>query len=619
MSIFQFQPSDLDFYRLAMQGTGDGLWVRDLSDNNSMWLSPEWKEMLGFSEDELPNSRDTWKNRVHKEDIDRVEQAVANCLRKTENAYECEYRMYTKSVSVIWIRARGRVVSHHKSKYFVGVHTNITDLKARELFASSAFDEVSQTIIFAKDKSKTFTYINDYGAELLGLPASQIVGKKDVEVLPNPSEARPFNEDDERVLSGESIRAGFVGKKTIYSLLNINHEVLTDINGVVHLLATIKMPVKGPDGSVNLLGISRDITRDPSGRKTLRSFIAEQELVEMIFEHVVDGIYIKNKRSEFVWCNNAQALCFGKKSPSEVIGKTDKDFFPPEVAAELLREEEQLFSKGGQVRNERRSLKTNDGLRWRLINKIVVPNENPTHLIGVSRDYTKEVELEAHQQREEKHKFQEAIARSIGHCLENWLRVIHGNILYLSKICPLIAKDEEFSRLKTAVGFLTDATNTVTNLNAIRDLTPQDMQEVNLVDELRAVLATVNNSRVKLAASDDSVICRCASIHISNAILELVSNAIRYSPDDTSIKVICSVTANSFIVHVKDNGPGVPDNIKASLFELFTTGAASRTGMGLAYVREVAKWHGGNVTLNKASSGAHFEFSIPRGKLNGRP
>ncbi len=63
-------------------------------------------------------------------------------------------------------------------------------------------------------------------------------------------------------------------------------------------------------------------------------------------------------------------------------------------------------------------------------------------------------------------------------------------------------------------------------------------------------------------------------------------------------------------IDVADSGPGVPDELRATLFEPFVTGHADGTGLGLAIAREMAEAHGGSLTLTRAAEHAVFTLEV---------
>lgn len=96
------------------------------------------------------------------------------------------------------------------------------------------------------------------------------------------------------------------------------------------------------------------------------------------------------------------------------------------------------------------------------------------------------------------------------------------------------------------------------------------------------------------------------------AVRNLVENAIHHTPTGTHIEI--RIQADG-VIHVIDNGPGIPDDERDHIFQRFWRGERNRNGgagLGLAIVQRIAETYGGAVTLRTASSGgAHFSLQIP--------
>jgi PAS domain S-box-containing protein len=98
----------------------------------------------------------------------------------------------------------------------------------------------------------------------------------------------------------------------------------------------------------------------------------------------------------------------------------------------------------------------------------------------------------------------------------------------------------------------------------------------------------------------------------------LVSNAIKYTPAGGWVRVRCYVADGQGIVEVTDNGPGIPPEAQARLFQRFyrvpseSTRNASGSGLGLAIVKTTIERHGGRVWVSSAEGqGSTFGFSLP--------
>ncbi len=121
-------------FALTVHGSNDGWWDYDLR-TNTVYLSPRWKQLLGYDDDEMPNHIGEWLKRVHPDDLAQVTFIV---LQQQVNghaeAYEFDHRVRHKDGSYRWMRARGSALrDEHGTVYRVaGWHTDITDRKQEE-------------------------------------------------------------------------------------------------------------------------------------------------------------------------------------------------------------------------------------------------------------------------------------------------------------------------------------------------------------------------------------------------------------------------------------------------------------------------------------------------------
>ncbi|UEM01926.1 PAS domain S-box protein [Skermanella rosea] len=115
-----------DFFRLAIEGTRDGLWDWDLR-TGTIWLSPRLKEILGFADDELPNDLEALQRLVLPEDRER---ALHRIQRHWDDGkpYEQTVRFIHRDGTIRHILARGGSVRDPDGKpiRMVGVHTDVT-------------------------------------------------------------------------------------------------------------------------------------------------------------------------------------------------------------------------------------------------------------------------------------------------------------------------------------------------------------------------------------------------------------------------------------------------------------------------------------------------------------
>lgn len=120
-------------YALAVRGSNEGLWDWNLKAD-TIYLSPRWKSILGYKDNEIGDSPDEWFNRVHPADLSRVRTALDAHLKGLTAQFEKEYRMLHKDGTYRWMLCRGMAVRNAAGQSYrmAGSQTDITDRKLAE-------------------------------------------------------------------------------------------------------------------------------------------------------------------------------------------------------------------------------------------------------------------------------------------------------------------------------------------------------------------------------------------------------------------------------------------------------------------------------------------------------
>jgi two-component system, OmpR family, sensor kinase len=104
---------------------------------------------------------------------------------------------------------------------------------------------------------------------------------------------------------------------------------------------------------------------------------------------------------------------------------------------------------------------------------------------------------------------------------------------------------------------------------------------------------------------------------LETALDSLVENAVRYTEEGGRIELGAYPDEESVVIEVRDDGPGIPDEELAYIFESFRSGSSrGGTGMGLAIVKAIVEAHGGGVSAeNLPGGGASFRLRLPVHRL----
>lgn len=120
-------------YELAVLGANDGIWDWDLS-TNTVYYSPRWKAMLGYSDEDIGTSPEEWFNRIHPSDKEKLRLDLAAHLNGASEHFENEYRILHKDGTFRWVLARGLAVKEPQGivHRMAGSLTDITIRKSAE-------------------------------------------------------------------------------------------------------------------------------------------------------------------------------------------------------------------------------------------------------------------------------------------------------------------------------------------------------------------------------------------------------------------------------------------------------------------------------------------------------
>lgn len=173
--------------------------------------------------------------------------------------------------------------------------------------------------------------------------------------------------------------------------------------------------------------------------------------------------------------------------------------------------------------------------------------------------------------------------------------------------------------------------NLVENLLSVTKLEDGQMKlnlSLELMDEIiTEALHHINNKggthKIKTINSDEIALVNVDARLIIQVVINLVDNAIKYTPEGSEIVIKTKVTGKNVEVSVADNGYGIPDESKSKVFDMFFSGANSiadsrrSIGIGLSLCKSIITAHGGRIFVSdNKPQGAVFTFTLPTKEVN---
>jgi PAS domain S-box-containing protein len=370
-------------------------------------------------------------------------------------------------------------------------------------------------------------------------------------------------------------------------------------------------------------------------RRRRRSGERRERSLKAIVDNIPAAVYVKDREGRYLMINRRLELLHDH-SRSQVVGRSEYDFFPRETADILRRNDQRVFETGEALECEETSLQP-DGEHIYLALKfpLAEPGEPPYAVGGVSTDITdrkrqeeKLAELNAElaasleETKAINHEL-ESFSYSVSHDLRAPLRAIDGFARILAEDHGAALGDEG-RRLLGVVR--TNAKNMA-----------------RLIDDLLAFSRT-SRRHMDRAPIDMTALARGAveSLHLGGGLEEpeieistlppaegdaamlrqvfvnLIGNAVKFSRGRAGarVEVEGARQGNEAVYRVRDNGVGFDPRYAEQLFGVFQRLHRSEdfegTGVGLALVQRIVHRHGGRIWAEgRPDAGATFSFTLP--------
>lgn len=189
--LYELMRSDPHVFDFLQAGSLDGIWYWDVERREEEWMSPRFKELFGYEDDEIPNTAAWWQENIHVDDLPVALENFERHLADPEHPYDQVVRYRHKNGSIVWVRCRGIAIRDDEGNptRLLGAHTDLTELMeatARLAMLNRVLSESQEKFrkLFEEapigmclvDLDGTFLSANAVYGEIVGRPAEELVG-----------------------------------------------------------------------------------------------------------------------------------------------------------------------------------------------------------------------------------------------------------------------------------------------------------------------------------------------------------------------------------------------------------------------------------------------------------
>ena len=612
-----------------IEGTNVGTWEWDVQIG-SVVLSEKWAQIIGYTLEELfPISIETWTKLTHPEDLAESQKLLQKHFSGETDYYECEVRMKHKEGHWVWVLDRGKVSSRNddgKPELMSGTHQDITAKKSAQEALRTERDLFSEgpviTIEWAPIENWPVRYVSKNVLSILGYTYEEMI-----------SESFLYTD----LIHPEDIQ-------------NISNEVSFNMkNGIDTFEQSYRLKLK--EGNYKWFYDFTKILRDENSNPTsIRGYLFDQSQLkkvqddlanlnnqlESLLKSIPDLVWMKDKDGLYVTCNKRFEAFFGA-SVDDIVGKTDYDFIPEDLA-DFFREHDQNAMKSDiPLTNFEEIEFANDGhIEFLQTTKVAVKDKNGEIMgvLGIGRDLT---ELKQNEQALKAAKeAADRANRSKSEFLANMsheIRTPMNAILGLSELMldsKLDLKEKDYlHKIHVSSKMLLGIINDILDYSKIEanklEIEHREFDLDNVLSQLKTIFTQnaidkglelffeFKNLCVKTVIGDE--------LRVNQVLVNLLSNAIKFTHEGSVALYIELKEKSEHTALIKfsviDTGIGITEEELPKLFAPFSQADSSitrkygGTGLGLSISKKLVEAMGGKLNAqSQRGVGSTFSFEI---------
>ena len=132
--LYDLVRKDPAIFEFLQAGSLDGIWYWDVERQEQEWMSPRFKELFGYRDDEIPNTSAWWMEHIFPEDLAVALENFARHLADASHPYDQIVRYRHLDGRTVWVRCRGLAIRNARGEAIrlLGCHTDVTALKRAE-------------------------------------------------------------------------------------------------------------------------------------------------------------------------------------------------------------------------------------------------------------------------------------------------------------------------------------------------------------------------------------------------------------------------------------------------------------------------------------------------------
>ncbi|MBP8819025.1 MAG: PAS domain S-box protein [Syntrophomonadaceae bacterium] len=594
-------------YRLISENARDLICIVDANSFNFIYTSPSYS-LLGYDEGELLGQ--SCLNIIHQDYKPLALIKLKELLINDWGSYR--YQGIKKDGSFIWFESVGRLINTPTSSEFLIISRDISESKrAEEALRSNErrLREITDNMldgIAVFDQDMEISYASSSCKNLLGYSPEEMLAKTNIKLV-HPEDRRQFlYAVNQAIRKQSSVRLEFRCRHAegYYIWLEAVGSVLIDDNS----------HYKG------LVVAFRDIeARKQAEQRILeneRQLKEQYDYLNNLINTMNEFCYIYDQDSNLTFVNKKTTDGLGY-TEQEMLGRSIFDFVHPDDREMVRTIARQRLNSLDVGRYEHRIVcKNGKDLLVRIKGSPIINNGKITGAFVLCDDITEYRKLQSEMTRLDQMHTLGEIAAGLAHEIRNPMTTVNGFL-------QLLLKDEDFKNKKEYLEIMIEELNRANGiLGEFLNLARNKIVDLKACQINQVIRSLAPLLQADAFLSDRTIVLKLGDVpellldvkEIRQLIINLVRNALEATPNGGMVEIITQQENDLVLLSIKDQGKGIPEDIKEKLGTPFFSTKDTGTGLGLAICFGIVQRHKARLEIDSGSSGTTFTV-----KFNHKP
>jgi PAS domain S-box-containing protein len=365
-----------------------------------------------------------------------------------------------------------------------------------------------------------------------------------------------------------------------------------------------------------------------------RSLTASEERYRLLFEHASVVALVYDSEGRVIIANPAAAAAYGR-TQEQLEGQTVHEILLPQQADRVVQMNQKALETGEVAIFEGSGTLPNGKMIYFLRHVIPLPrptsplagHDKPqvlaltTDLTEGKRNLERQQELQAAQ---EKIVFYTNFFSTVSHDIKTPLSVIEVSLHLLERADNTPYQLDKITRIREQVRLLGQYIQDMLMIARLEQLPTLNKQPVDIKSMIASIIQVLNpvfekkGIQCDVQGADEEFIISADKDQIRRALINLVENAINYTPPGGQIRIALSRENGLVSVNVSDTGIGIPPEDMPYIFDAFfrapeaKASVSTGSGLGLTMVKKIAELHGGSISVtSQLHQGSSFLLTLP--------